>query len=117
MQWAYWLNTFKLYELSNARAGVIAVKTANQQELERAIQLINSQTLIPSLNLLCSDDLNSQMSKIHELLIDKNFVPAFEVLICDSQDIKQVLANSQQALIDLEQIMILMMLIFLPMQK
>lgn len=96
----------KLYELSNAKDCVIAVKIANQQELERAIQLINAQTLIPSrVIFLLSDDLNSQMSKIHELLIN-NFVSAFEVLICDSPDVRQVLANSQQVLIDLEQIMI-----------
>ncbi len=86
----------KLYELSNAKNCVIAVKIADQQELESAAQLINAQTLIPSqVIFLLSNQLAAQIPAMREL-ITKLLTPPAELLACETRDFTHILADYQQ---------------------
>jgi glycosyltransferase involved in cell wall biosynthesis len=90
----------KLYELSNAKNCVIAVKIADQQDLESAVQLINAQTLIPpQVIFLLSNQLAEQISTIRKLLT-KSFIPDADCIACDTQDVTQTLSNYQQSNVD-----------------
>lgn len=94
----------KLYELSNAKNNVIAVKIANQQELERVIGLINAQTLIPSTVLfLLPNQLAAQISAIRKLLTE-SLIPVADCIVCDTQDATQAFANYQQNHVDGERV-------------
>lgn len=95
----------KLYELSNTENYVIAVKIANQQELERVIGLINAQTLIPStVVFLLSNQLAAQISVIRKLLTE-SLIPVADCIVCDTQDVTQSLSNYQQEHAAVEQVM------------
>ena len=94
----------KLYELSNAKNCVIALKIANQQELETVIPLINAQTLIPSrVIFLLSNQLALQIPIIRELLTE-SFISAADCIACDTQDVTQTLLNYQQCNLAGEQV-------------
>ena len=94
----------KLYELSNAKDCVIALKIANQLELENAIPLINAQTLIPSrVVFLLSNQLAAQISTFHKRLT-RSFIPAADCIVCDTKDITQILSNYQQKNADIRHI-------------
>lgn len=95
----------KLYELSNAKNCVIAVKIANQQELENSIQLINAQTLIPSrVIFLLSNQLAAQIHTIRKLLTE-SFIPTADCIACDTQDVTQILPNYLQKNADVKHVM------------
>lgn len=94
----------KLYELSSAKSCVIALKIADQQELENAIQLINAQTLIPSRVIFLFSELLSQQMPAMRKLLAENLIPAADCIVYD-KDVTQTLSNYQQDNADTGQVM------------